>query len=327
MRRDLLTLLVCPRCRDGGLAGLDESLRDGEIACGLCDARYPVRHGIPILLPPGFDAAHIHDELDHKRGQAAYYDRGVAEAFEISRPHGAPAAYGWLLERKFSRGIRGLPPLQGLTVADVCAGSGMDAEMLARAGAHVLAIDISEGCALRAQARAGRYGLDYVPVVGDVEHLPLRDRGVDVAYVHDGLHHLDVPAAGLREMARVARHAVSVNEPADALLTAIAVRLGLALAREHAGNRVARLTARDAARELRRAGFDAQTARYLMYYRHEPGAVMRLASRPPAAAGYRAGVAALDGLLGRAGNKLQVTARRRRDAASAPASERRTLAA
>lgn len=312
---DLLRLLVCPACREGELAGLDERMADGDVACVRCGATYPVRAGIPVLLPPGFDATHVHDEIDHAQGhkhqQAEYFDRGVAEEFEISRPHGAPEAYRALIEEKFRRSIARLPSLAGATVLDACCGSGMDAEMLARQGARVIAIDISEGCASRAKARAARYGLDYLVVVGDVEHLPLRAASVDIAYVHDGLHHLAEPAAGVRELARVARLAVSVNEPADAFGTDVMVRLGVSQAWEDAGNRVARLRPGDVARVLAGEGFvDVRAQRYLMFYRHEAGSVMRLASRPGVKQAHRAAAALADAALGRWGNKLQVTARR-----------------
>lgn len=317
MRGDLLDLLTCPACLDGGLAGWDGTRPDGELRCAGCDAVYPVRRGIPILLPAGLDAAHIHDELDHghehshKHQQAGYYSREVREEFEIARPHGAPLAYRQMLEEKFRRSVAALGSLAGVTVADVCCGSGMDAEMLERAGARVLAVDISEGCARRAKARAERYGLSYGVVVGDVERLPLRAASVGVSYVHDGLHHLADPAAGLREMARVAQRGVSINEPADAFATQIAVRLGLSINTEGAGNRVARLRADDTAEALRRAGFsDVRAERYLMYYRHEPGAFLRAASRPVANRLYLGGRAVADAALGRWGNKLQVTALR-----------------
>ena len=311
---DIFAMLACPVCRDGDLAGLEGALAaDGDVRCTTCGTSYNVRGGIPILLPPDFDASHVHDEIDHahKHRQAEHYDRAVAEEFEISRPHGAPMAYTWLLREKFRRSVERLPALRGASVVDACCGSGMDAEMLARAGARVIAIDISEGSARRAKARAERYGLEYAVVVGDVERLPVRDRAVDIGYVHDGLHHLADPAAGLREVARVARQAVSVNEPADAFGTAVAVRLGAALATEEAGNAVARLRADDAARELAAAGFDAAARRYFMYYKHEPGGAMQLASRPGLRIAYRAAIRASDAAIGRWGNKLQVTALRR----------------
>ncbi len=318
MQRDLVELLTCPLCRDSELTGADDAADGSALICSRCGARYPVRDGVPILLPPSFDAARVHDELDHmhghKREQAQYYDRGVAEEFEISRPNGAPEVYRWLLAKKFRRSIAGLPDLRDATVIDVCCGSGMDAEMLARSGARVIAIDISEGCAARARARAERYGLDYLVVVGDVEHLPIRTASADVSYVHDGLHHLDDPAIGLRELARVARCAISITEPAEALGTAIAVKLGIALEREDAGNRVVRLRPDAVSRELAAAGFEARAQRYLMYYKHEPGAAMRLASRPVFRELYRGGVTAVDRVLGRWGNKLQVTAVRKRAA-------------
>ncbi|MBI5284566.1 MAG: methyltransferase domain-containing protein [Chloroflexi bacterium] len=312
---DLLRMLVCPDCRDGELIGLDAALVDGDVRCSLCGASYPVRGGIPILLPAGFDATHVHDEIDHmhehKQRQADYFDRGVAEEFEISRPNGAPETYGWLIGEKFRRSVAHLPPLAGATVIDACCGSGMDAEMLAREGARVIAIDISEGCAQRARLRARRYGLDYLVVAGDLERLPLRSGAADIGYVHDGLHHLAEPALGVRELARVARRAVSLNEPADALGTAVMVRLGISQAWEDAGNRVARLRPEDVSQELASEGFDVIAGRYLMYYRHHPGSIMRLASRPVARQLYRAAVSLANAVLGRWGNKLQVTAVRR----------------
>ncbi len=313
---DLIALLACPACREGGLRGFRSAA--GRLVCDICAAEYEVRDGVPILLPPGTVYEAGHDELehlhDHKRGQAAYYDRGVAEEFEIERPHGAPAAYRWTLEEKFRRSVELLPDLRGLTVLDACCGSGMDAEFLARAGARVLAVDISLGCVARARERARRRGLEYLAVVGDVERLPVRSGGVDIAYVHDGLHHLRDPLVAVRELARVARRAVSVNEPADAFVTRVAVRLGLALREEEAGNPVMRLRPADVARELERAGFRVTARRYALYYRHHPGPVMAFLSRRGVFAAYRAGVAAVNVAVGRLGNKLQVTGVR--DAAS-----------
>jgi SAM-dependent methyltransferase len=294
----LRELLVCARCR-GDLIWTSESAR-----CRECAAAYEVANGIPMLLEPGDSPA---DPL--KAGQAAFFDAEDAE-FEIMRPHGAPALYGRLLEEKFRRGVSRL----GTTLADgralvVCGGSGMDAEFLARAGAWVVSSDISLGAAERARQRADRYGLSVRAIVADVEQLPFRDRAFDVVYVHDGLHHLGRPEAGLAEMARVSGTAVSVNEPARAALTALAVRLGLALAQEAAGNEVMRLTPDEVASELRACGFRViEASRYGMYYRHSPGSVARLLSRRKVMPVAERTLAALNDGLGRFGNKLAVQA-------------------
>jgi ubiquinone/menaquinone biosynthesis C-methylase UbiE/uncharacterized protein YbaR (Trm112 family) len=305
---DLMAMLVCPACRAGDLLGLDKDDRFRTLTCTECGAEYEVREGIPLLLPPDFDASKAHDELDHchkhKHQQAGYFNRGVAEEFEIRRPHGTSRSYRWLITRKLQRSLEALPPMPGTTVVDVCCGSGLEAEFLVRRGARVIAIDISEGAARRAKARAERFGLDYLTVVGDVEHLPVRSRSADIAYVHDGLHHLPDPLVGIRELARVAGRAVSVNEPADARLTQVAVRLGLSSNEEEAGNAVRRLDPEVTGRELEAAGMQVHWERYLMYYRHEPKRVMGLLSRPGIFPVFQQLVEIADLSVGRWGNKL-----------------------
>lgn len=295
-------LLVCPDCR------LDLVWGGDEVQCSGCATRFPIVEGVCVLLPtdPRSDA-----DAKQKLAQASFFDEGEGGAeFEITRPHGTPRLYRWLLEEKFRRGVEGLEGmLAGGTAASVCGGSGMDAEHLARAGASVLCIDISLGAALRAKDRAERFGLPITPVVADAETLPLRDGSVDLAYVHDGLHHLERPEDGLREMARIARRAISVTEPAQAAATRVLVRLGLALDREEAGNRVARIAPSRFARELSRSGFEVIGAtRYAMYYRHVPGALIRALSLWPLAPLARAAYRFANLMIGHAGNKATIRA-------------------
>jgi SAM-dependent methyltransferase len=171
--------------------------------------------------------------------------------------------------------------------------------------------DLSLGAATRATARSERYGLGIRSIVADVEHLPYADQSVDLVAVHDGLHHLDDPNAGLSEMARVARRWVVVTEPARASVTRIAIRLGLALETEEAGNRVARLEPSEVGAFLKARGFRVLRAeRYAMYYPHHPGAVFSLLSRPFVFPVARAGWRLANALLGRFGNKMVVVAER-----------------
>ena len=290
--RDLLAFPACHGRLEWG---------DPEAACAACGRVYPVEDGVPVFL----DAAD-----DYKLRQAAYFDDEADDEWEIERPAGAPELYRWLLAEKFRRSVAGLDGVvRGATALAVCGGSGMEAEFLARAGARVVTADISLGAARRARERARRHGFDVLSIVADVERLPFADRSVDLVYVHDGLHHVERPLAGLAEMARVARRAVSVNEPAAAAATRLAVRLGLAQDVEEAGNRVERLAPDAVAGVLRAAGFDVVRAdRYAMYYRHEPGKAARLLSRPPALALAKAGFRGANAVLSRVGNKLTVQA-------------------
>ena len=226
---------------------------EGEaLACSACGRTYPVVDGTPVFVDESV-AQHDHLGLDHrhhaagpgdahKAAQSAFFDRADVDEFEIERPSGSPALYRFMLTEKFRRSLEPFNGrIDGWTALTVCGGSGMDAEFLVAAGASVISSDLSLGAAERVRQRTNRHATGVMPVVADVEHLPFADRSVDLVYVHDGLHHLEDPLAGVAEMARVARRAVCINEPARALATSIGIHLGLALDREEAGNRVARL--------------------------------------------------------------------------------------
>jgi SAM-dependent methyltransferase len=296
----LLSAATCPCCSSPLVWSADEGL------CPSCETRYPLVDGIPILLA---EPAAVSEVETHKGRQAAYFDRAEAE-WEITRPRGAPPFYRALIEEKLRRSVSALRPfVRGATALSVCGGSGMDAEFLARADLRVLMVDISLGAAGRARERSRRFGVEIVPVVADAERLPFGDRSIDVVYVHDGLHHLERPLAGLREMTRVARRAVSVNEPARAAATRLAVQVGLSEVVENAGNRIERLKPEIITAELEAAGFHVvRVERYAMMYRHEPGRLSRLLSRRLALPVAQQALEGFNVVAGRIGNKLTVQA-------------------
>lgn len=296
----LTELLVCPACH--GML-VHERL---TLVCANCAAVYSVTDGIPVL---------VSDLDDVKIRQAAWFDEEVDEEYEIERPHGTPRLHAWLLEEKFRRSVTRLRPmLNGTIAAAVCAGSGMDAEFLARSGARVIALDVSLGAARRAAERARRRGIEIVPVVADAERLPLRDGSVDLGYVHDGLHHLERPLLALGELARIARRGVSVTEPARAAATKLSVAVGYSGDTEEAGNEVARLLPAEVSEVLTAGGFDIVAEdRYAMVYRHEAGWPVRLLSRSGTFGLGKAGFRILNIPIGPIGNKLTVQAVRRPD--------------
>src|SRR5205823_4753550 len=146
--------------------------------CNDCGRRYDRVDGVPVF-------ADVHGEVggdEYKRGQASFFDE-QPEDWETRRPAGAPPLYEWLMGEKFRRSLRGLESMfPGATALTVCGGSGMDAEFLARAGARVIASDISIGATLRTRRRAELHGVDIVPIVADAERLPFRSASVDVVY-------------------------------------------------------------------------------------------------------------------------------------------------
>ena len=304
---DIRTLLVCPACY------ADLSWADAGAQCAGCRRSYPIIDGIPVLIDDTGNGQIDHDEIDHKATQASHFDRPRSEEFETVRPRGTPRWHRFLLAEKLRLAMAPFrTSLPNSTVLCVCGGSGLDAEFMARAGATVISADISLGAARRAAARAQRFHLPILSIVADVDRLPFRDATVDTVTVHDGLHHLATPEIGLDEMCRVARTFVSITEPARATATNVAVRAGLALDREPAGNRVIRFGIADLAGPLARNGFDVASARrYAMFYRHEPGAPSALLSLPVAYPIAKAAWRAANLLLGRFGNKLVVAAERR----------------
>ena len=302
----LLERLACPDCSDPGLTPAS-----GGLDCTACGAHYPLVDGrIPVLTPHKRPGGYPEAAETRRARQADFFDHEAKPEYEVTRPHGVPVVFGSLLVGKLRRGIQGLEAcLSEGTALTVCGGSGMDAEYLARCGARVACADFSLGAARRADQRARRFGLELAPMVADAERLPCGDRSFDLVYVHDGLHHLEDPLGAISEMARVASRAVSVNEPAEAALTALAVRIGLAQNEEEAGNVVRRLQPEKVAEVLRSRGFEPLAAeRYAMLYRHEPGPLFRLLSRPALSGVGLAALRAADRLLGPVGNKLSVRA-------------------
>jgi glycosyltransferase involved in cell wall biosynthesis/SAM-dependent methyltransferase len=292
--------------------------------CTTCGWTSSSTDGIPNLLADPAVAEfseHDHDRPHaHKAAQAAHFDAAEHEAFEINRPHGAPRLYSFMLHEKLRRAIEPIRrQLPGASALIVCGGSGMEAEFVAGAGANVTTSDLSLGAAARAMARSDRHNLGLHSVVADVEHLPYADQSVDLVAVHDGLHHLDDPDAGLAEMARVARRWVVVSEPARASITRLAIRLGLALEIEEAGNRVGRMDPLRTSEFLEAHGYTVlRGERYAMYYPHHPGRVFRLLSRPIIFPAVRVGWRVANALIGRFGNKMVVIAERRDSAPSNP---------
>lgn len=297
----------CPSCRQGMLEAGDARLGAAcaeSLTCVGCGERFPVSHdGIPDLLRPAGDPHAIGHQAEH-------FDGDVDPEFEIERPRVAGALYQEMIESRFRRAIAMLPwPLAGRTVLDVCCGSGMGSEMYARRGAIVTGVDVSREALRRGLERARRRRYRFEAVLADATNLPWPDGAFDVVAVHDGLHHLERPELGIDEMARVARRAVVVLEPADSPITRWAIRHGLAEEIEESGNRIHRFRSGEVEETLERRGFSRSRAvRSALWYTHQPPRWFRWFDHPAAMVVAKVILETASACVGGAGNKITVVA-------------------
>jgi ubiquinone/menaquinone biosynthesis C-methylase UbiE len=106
-------------------------------------------------------------------------------------------------DRLAAAALASLPDrLDGATALDVGAGTGAATRELLRRGFDVVAADLSTSMLSELTRQTG----GRVPtLVADVRQLGLRDRAYDVTVAAFVLNHLDRPAVGVRELARVTR--------------------------------------------------------------------------------------------------------------------------
>ena len=167
----LLDLAACPAC--GGT--LEVRACGEELACRACGARYEVRGGIPVLLPPGFDRTRLAQE-EHLGDLMT----GLPE--EAKDP---------LSEREWKRSkaefwefVRGRLAPGGETIVSI--GCGVDTAFLELGARHTaLAFDLVVPLLETLRDRHG----SKLNVAGAVQSLPLKDGVFDALCCIDLLHH------------------------------------------------------------------------------------------------------------------------------------------
>ncbi len=96
-----------------------------------------------------------------------------------------------------------VPPL---VIADLGAGEGTVAQLLARRAQEVIAVDNAEKMVAFGSELARQHGLRNLHYKkGDLEALPIDDHSVDVAFFSQSLHHAQQPVRALTEAFRILR--------------------------------------------------------------------------------------------------------------------------
>ena len=195
MKRDLADALACPLSGDSlelVTASAADDVEEGELVCTGCGERWPIRGGVPRLVP--------HDLVEQQSKTAAAFGWQWQHFSEL---HGEFEAQflDWIhpIDAEFFRGKR---------VLDAGCGIGRHALLAASFGAdEVVALDLSVAVET---ARSHLAHLDGVHVVqGDLLRPPLptatNGGGFDLVYSIGVLHHLPDPRAGFMSLVRFVR--------------------------------------------------------------------------------------------------------------------------
>ncbi|MBZ4417014.1 class I SAM-dependent methyltransferase [Myxococcus sp. RHSTA-1-4] len=202
MRRALVPLLRCPRCRRGGLQPEADApvLLFGPLRCGECRATFPVAEGVADLTVEHSAAGAMQRGME-QRWVARSYERYV-------RPVLDRALTRQSLDRDSEyllyRSLLGRPEAP---VLDVGCGTGMLARRLARepdfppvAGMDVSRAMLEEGVA---QAREAGATVDFLRA--EAPYLPFQDGTLGAVLMAGSLHFVADLGRMMLEVARVLR--------------------------------------------------------------------------------------------------------------------------
>jgi SAM-dependent methyltransferase len=183
MRATLLSLLACPRCHGEldlrAVSTAHDCIQEGLLRCRGCRSEYPIRNGIPRFVP---DAAYARSfSFEWKRWRRTQFDTDSRNdsltTFTAStgrRP--ADFAGKWVLEAG--------------------CGAGRYMDLLSRAGAQIIGIDLSQAI------EVAHENLGHLPnchfVQGDLTRPPLRAQAFDFVYSIGVLHHTPDTHAAFR---------------------------------------------------------------------------------------------------------------------------------
>lgn len=134
------------------------------------------------------------------REQDKQAEMGESGVMPDERSLDDPRAYGsW---KKRLELLLGSSAPKGL-ILDAGCGPGTSGIILAEMGGAVIGIDISSQAVVVAKERARRKGVNFSPVLGDLESLPARSEIFDICFSSWVLHHFPNIRPALSELARV----------------------------------------------------------------------------------------------------------------------------
>lgn len=221
---DLLAALRCPKCRSPLHEGARQDDDVSRLACTACDARWPVRFGIPDLRPDGVDDPYLSRDEDlraaerlFERGRTGGFAEALAAYYEtnekVSPAQARQFIAGTMAAEDRSRAV--LATWQAWcgvavdgdrgTVVDLGCGTGPLLVAAQAPNVRLIGIDIGLRWLVLAAARLRDRGATAVLACAGAHQLPLADGSAGVVASESLLENAMPAESLLREAARVLR--------------------------------------------------------------------------------------------------------------------------
>jgi SAM-dependent methyltransferase/uncharacterized protein YbaR (Trm112 family) len=193
MRLEHLDYLACPGC-GGSLTVVEHSLVEdarvirGALECTSCRALYPVKGGVPRLLPLPSVRSSECENIAARFG----YEWNQFSDFDFNEE--VASLKTWFQPRR-------LEDLSGLVVLEAGCGMGRHAVIASHYGAKTV-IGLDLGYSVEPAFENTRHLPSVSIVQGDIYHPPFKERCFDAAFSLGVLHHLPDPGRGVQALVR-----------------------------------------------------------------------------------------------------------------------------
>lgn len=180
------TKIRCPICKNSLIIA-------GNLSCSKCNITYPIKDGIPVMLP---DLESVDSEQNLKI-EKEFYEKMFSDLKGLDDGH--CIVYGHDRIYKFMEDIeRG-------SVLEVGCGGGHHSVNLAKRGFEITAIDISLNGLRAAKNLAEHEDQNILFLCGDIKRLPFEDNAFDICFCSLILHHFTALNNIIKELSRVTK--------------------------------------------------------------------------------------------------------------------------
>ena len=227
MRKKLLELIQCPRCRGENFAIVDAlendlEIRQGHIQCNECQSIFEINHGIlDLLIEP------TPTILSEQKGWSVLEKMVVnTDELMLSLPDGiGERKQDWAGQANNFHYMWSQFKLAGdELVLDLGAGRCWSTRYFAREGCYAIGVDIlmtKYVGLLTSDIYIEQEGVYFERICGDMNNPPIRDESLDVVFVAATLHHssnLSVTIDQIYRMLKPGGRVIVINEPVRGLV-------------------------------------------------------------------------------------------------------------